>query len=470
VNLSFRTRLTLRWLIAFGVVLTVADLVVYVGVRQFLERDLEAQLRTLAGTELASAVDEPDEGLHLHELPARQSSAEEYADKFVQLITTDGRVLMQSHRLGTGGPLVEPSVLARALAGEAPVVDVIVNGQPGRMIALVTPGPERYVVAVGLLVDKLQATLGRVRLLLLAVWAGALCATGIVGFSLASQALGPVRRVTQQAAAIAGGQFGTRLDEPELDDEIAEMTRLLNQMLDRLRSALEANRRFAADASHELRSPLTAMIGELDVTLKRDRTTQEYREALTTLRQRLDTMSSLTADLMVLVRAQEKTAPPIGEVRVARSIARAMTRCQDAAAAMKLTCTVDVPPALVVYAEEALLERVFDNLLRNAVQYNIEGGSIAVTGRLTPGTGDWTPDDICIEVHNTGLSIPPEHRERVFERFYRLDPSRSRRTGGAGLGLAICREIVQLFKGAIDVTDSTEGTTIVVRLPGGTAT
>lgn len=469
MTLSFRARLTLWWLLAFGAVLTAADLFAYIGVRSFLERDLEAQLHTLAGTELASAVDEPGEGLHLHELPVGTGQAGEYADKFVQLIDRSGRVLMQSQRLGSGAALLDGSVLSRAIAGEAPVVDVEVNGRPGRMIGLVTPGPERYVVAVGLLTDKLNATLSRIRLLLVAVWGGALCVTGLAGFSLASRALGPVRRITQQASAIAEGEFGTRLDQPATEDEIGEMVRLLNRMLDRLRSALDANRRFAADASHELRSPLTAMMGEIDVTLRRERSASEYREALTVLRQRLDAMSGLTTALMVMVRAQEQTSPRISEVRLADLIDRVMTRSADAVAAARIHCRIDVPATTVVYGESSLLERVFDNLIRNAVQYNQDGGTVTVTARVEPGVGDWVPDVVVAAVHNTGARIPPDERERVFERFYRVDPSRSRRTGGAGLGLAICAEVVRLFKGSIAVVDAPEGTTIEVRLPGGHA-
>jgi heavy metal sensor kinase len=468
--LSFRWRLTLRWVLAFGLVLALADLAVYFGARAFLLRDLDAQLRTLAGTELASSVDEPDQGVHLHEFPVDAATAQEYADKFVQLVDARGRLLMQSPVLGSAPPLMPSEVLTEALAGQAPIVDVTVHGRPGRMIGLVTAGPDRYVVAVGLFTDKLDATLGRLRALLAGVWVGALALTAVIGFSLASHALAPIRRITQKAATIAEGQFATRLDRPAVDDEIGEMTRLLNQMLDRLHGAVEANRRFAADASHELRGPLTAMLGEIDVTLKRERAPDEYREALGLTRERLQVMSRLTEDLMLLVRAQEQRAPVVGEVRVADLLARVVAHVTDLATAAHVSIDVDAAPDLVVYGDAGLLERVFDNLVRNAVQYNHEGGAVTITARATPGSGEWVADRVLIAVRNTGTSIPEADRERVFERFYRVDPSRSRRTGGAGLGLAISREIVQLFKGTIRVGDTPgPGTTIEVGLPGGLA-
>lgn len=471
MTLSFRSRLTLRWVLAFGLVLAAADLAVYFGARAFLHRDLDAQLRTLAATELASAVDEPGMGLHLHELPTGGHKPQEYAGKFVQLIDSGGRVLMQSPLLGRAESLIDKPVLIPALSGAAPMVDVTVAGRNGRMIGLVTPGPERYVVAVGLFTDQLDATLVRLRSLLIGVWFAALALTAVIGFSLASTALIPIRRITHHAAAIADGKFARRLDPPAQDDEIGQMTQLLNRMLDRLHGALEANRRFAADASHELRGPLTAVLGEIDVTLKRDRQPVEYRDALARLRERLQVMSRLTEDLMLLVRAQENHPLVVGEVRVVDLLQRVAARSADGAAAAGVAVSVTAAPDLVVYGDAGLLERVFDNLLRNGIQYNRDGGSVSITASVCPREGEWVADRVVVAVRDTGTGIPAAERERVFERFYRIDSSRSRRTGGAGLGLAISREIVELFKGTIRVAEITgPGTTIEVGLPGGLAT
>jgi signal transduction histidine kinase len=470
VTLSFRWRLTLRWLAAFGLVLAAAHLTVYLGARTFLLRDFDAQLRTLAATELASAIDEPGQAVHLHEMPVERRGTQEYADKFVQLVDGRGRVLLQSAALAGTGALVAGEDLARALSGRAPLVNVSAAGRRGRMIALVTAEPPRFVVAVGLFLDELDLTLRRLRTLLLGVWIGALGLTAIVGFTLASRALAPISRITQQAASIAEGQFAARLDPPAADDEIGRMTRLLNRMLDRLHQALEANRRFAADASHELRGPLTAMLGEIDVTLKRDRTPPDYRDAIARLRERLQVMIELTEDLMLLVRAQESRPPIVGEVRLLDLLARVVRRHEDARAAGRITIELDVPADLVLYGDAGLLERVFDNLVRNAIQYNHDHGRVAVTSRVNPSSGGWVADEVVVAVRNTGTGIPAAERERVFERFYRTDPSRSRRTGGSGLGLAISREIVELFKGTIRVADEAgPDTTIEVRLPGGTA-
>lgn len=470
MKLSFRARLTLRWLVGFGLVLALALVAVYAGIRQFLVRDLDAQLRTLAGTELASSVDEPGEAVHLHEFPVGAADAQDYAGKFVQLLTADGRVLIQSPGLGRTPALLTGALLREALDGRPPVVDVHVNGRQGRMTALVTAGPERYFVAVGLYTDKLTTTLAQLQTLLAGVWLGSLALTAVLGFTLASRALAPIHRITRRAATIAQGQFAARLDEPTVQDEIGEMTKLLNEMLARLHGAVEANRRFAADASHELRSPLTAMLGEIDVTLKRDRSGEEYREALAVLREGLREMTSLTEDLMLLVRGQERQETAVFEVGVGDVLRDVAERNAASARAAGVTLHVEVPPTLRAYAEPRLLERVFDNLVQNAVQYSPSGSDVTLTGRLATAAtqADWVADEAVVTVRDAGPGIPADERDRVFERFYRLDPSRSRRTGGSGLGLAISREIVQLFKGTIRVVDTDgPGTTIEVRLPGG---
>ena len=469
MKLSFRTRLTLRWGLAFGLVLALANVAVYTTVEGFLLRDLDAQLRTLAATELASAADEPGQSLHLHEFPVDPGGTLGYADKFVQLIGEQGDVLLQSPSLGSLSALIDRATLTAALAHRSPIIDVSVKGRRGRMIALATDGSTRYIVGVGVFTDNLIATLAQLRALLATVWIGALALTAVIGFSLASRALAPIRRITEKASAIAHGEFETRLDEPAVLDEIGHMTRLLNTMLDRLRGAIDANRRFASDASHELRSPLTAMLGEIEVALKRDRPAADYRESLEVLRDRLRRMQSLTEDLMMLVRAQERRAATVAEVRVRELLQRVLDATAGLAGSAGVKVTFDAGPELVVYGDPALFERAFENLVRNGIQYNHEGGSVHVLARITPGGGAWTPDMVSITVRDSGAGIPADAQERVFERFYRVDPSRSRRTGGTGLGLAIAREIVHLFKGVIRVAaSSAEGTEIEVTLPGGT--
>lgn len=467
-QLSFRARLALRWTAAFGCILLLTSLAVYSGTRAFLFSDLDAQLRTLAGTELASAVDGP-EGVHFHEFPVEQVAGT-FAGKFAQLYDGSGRLMRQSSLLGDSPALLTPQAQRAAISGKAPVVSVTANGRTARMIGLLTyDRGEPFIVAVGLFTDSLEATLRRLALLLVVVSLVGLAVTTVVGYALATRALAPVAHVTERASRIAHGDFSARLDTPRVDDELGRMTALLNEMLERLHGSVEANRRFASDASHELRSPLTAMLGEIDVTLKRPRLADEYRESLVIVRERIQQLAEMTEQLMILVRAQEGQVVGSTEIPLEPLAHEVAAAIAPLAAERQVTITVGPMDDAVVYADRMLLARVVDNLMRNAVQYNRTGGHVVVSAEIEDaGAGEWTSAFTVLRVTDTGHGIPESDRERVFERFYRVDRSRNRRTGGTGLGLSIASEVVRLFGGTIRVASSSEdGTTLEVRMPGG---
>jgi two-component system OmpR family sensor kinase len=468
--LSFRARLTLRWTLVFAGMLAIASVAIYAAYGLFIRHELDTQVRTLAATELASSLD--GTAMHLHEMPVASLNNAEHAAKVVQLLDADGRVLLQTPWSGLP-PLIAGDLLRAAAAGGVPFVDAWVLGRPARATALATTRDgRRYVLVVGLFVDHLHASQRRLVWVLVGVWLAGVLSTALASYLVAAQALRSIERIRAQAAVIAAGNFSARLDPPVEDDEIGRMTRLLNDMLERLHAAIQVNRRFAADASHELRTPLTAMAGEIDVALKRERSPQEYRDTLRTVRAELDGLGGLTADLMLLVRAQEREEDRVvREVPVRRLVDAAWASTSRLAAERGVRLAVDVDPSLVVYGDQRLLERAVTNLLANAVQHNRDGGGVAVRARDEPPPAEsWRPGEVAIEVADDGPGIPEAEWERVFDRFHRVDTSRSRRTGGAGLGLAIARAVAGVSGGSVRVVRSSPaGTTFELRLPGGSA-
>jgi two-component system OmpR family sensor kinase len=463
--LSFRARLALQWTFAFGLLLALADVAIYAGVRAYAYGTLDAQVRTLAATELASSTDGPA-GVHLHELPSVVFAGGPPAEKLAQIYERSGRVVAQSPVLERSGAVVPRAALDAAFRGESPVIAVSAAGRPARIVVL--PFGD-HAVAAGLFTDGVEAALSRLALLLLGVWVAALVVTGTLGHLLTSSALRRVERITERAAMIARGDFSARLDPPAVQDELGRMTRSLNQVLERLHGAIHASRRFASDASHELRGPMTAMAGEIDVALKRERSTEEYRETLRAVREGLDTLMAVTSDLMTLARAQESRGEiALREVPLRPLVARSASQVDALAQARGVRLRLGALPDLVAYAEPRLLGRVFDNVLANAVRYNREGGEVVVSGSFEEAAADaWKPGIVTVLVRDTGVGIPASEQERVFERFYRLDESRARQTGGTGLGLAICREVLDVLGGTIRVAASSpEGTTVEIRVPG----
>ena len=468
--LSFRARLTIRWTAVFSCVLAAASVWIFVGIRSTTYADLDNHLRTLAGTEVTSAIDNPTTPPHVHELPVTALAGGTFTRKFVQILDESGRIVAAEPRRAQAVELAEPAQLKEALAGGAPVRTRDVAGVPVRVVVLRAAAEGRaYTIAVGVVITDLLAGLRRVQWLLVMVWLVSTVATAAVGFALASTALTPVRRITQRALDITSRDIRERLEPSEVPDEIGLMTQSLNALIERLHVALDANRRFAADAAHELRSPVTAIAGEIEVTLRRERTADEYRDTLKLAQARLTSLSGLMADLILLVRAQEGAATiHPQELKVQSVCALSLAKLRPLAEARGIGLHCGDMTGLLVYGEPGLLGRVFDNVLENAIRYNRERGRIDIDATFEDATDDtWSPGFLTLRVTDTGPGIPAADHERVFERFYRVDRSRTRHTGGAGLGLAIAREVLVLFKGTIHIERSSlDGTTIAMRVPG----
>ena len=207
--LSFRVRLTLRWTVVFSCILAAASMWIFVGIRATTYADLDSHLRTLAGTEVTSAIDNPTSPPHLHELPVSSLAGGTFTQKMVQILDEAGRVVARSPGLAQSVRLVHSSQLRAALAGEAPVRTVDVAGLPVRLVVLRTTAEGKtYAVAVGVVIVDLLTGLRRLQWLLVLVWVVSTCATAAAGFALASTALTPVQRITQRAMEIA--TTGTR--------------------------------------------------------------------------------------------------------------------------------------------------------------------------------------------------------------------------------------------------------------------
>ncbi len=284
---------------------------------------------------------------------------------------------------------------------------------------------------------------------------------GLGAYLLARAALSPVERMRRQVAAISEHDDSTGVAVPRTRDELAALAGTMNDLLGRLRRALERQRALVADASHELRSPLAVLRGELELAARPGRTLEDLTDAVRGAAEEAERLSRVTDDLLLLARGDSREL----DLRLERTdVAALCTRSAGAAAtrlaAAKATCQVDVPPGTTAYVDPDRIRQAIDNLLANALRFAPPGSAIVITAREEGG-------GLRIEVRDSGPGFPADFLPHAFERFRRPDSGRSRDGGGAGLGLAIVHAIAVAHGGTATARNLQGGGAVVsMWLPG----
>jgi heavy metal sensor kinase len=284
-----------------------------------------------------------------------------------------------------------------------------------------------------------------ISLLLIPITAGAAAMGGGV---ILERLLDPLRRLVETTRQIGIGGLSRRVPEPERPADLQDLAQSFNGMLMRLERAVDALRRFTADASHELRTPLTSIRGNIQVALSRERSADELRDTLGEVIEETEWMLHLVDGLLTLARSEEGLVPlKFDPVDVRALLEDAAEMGQLLATGKPVTVELDAPERLVVSGVAGQLRQVFLNLVSNGVKFTPEGEVTITADRLVTGFDErWVE----VRVADSGAGIPPEDLDRVFDRFYRGDAARSR-PGGTGLGLAIAKLLVEQHGGRIDV-------------------
>ena len=324
---------------------------------------------------------------------------------------------------------------------------------------VIVRGPAEGQVLVGRQMGRERNELRR----LLAWLAGtgvAIVALGLVGvWWLARQILTPVARIAGIAERISASNLAERIDEAGSKAELGRLTQVLNRMFGRLEAAFQRQARFTADASHELRTPTAVVLAQAELALAKERSPEEYQEALEACQRAARRMESLVEGLLTLARIDAGQGEARAEVvDLATVVEHAVALLQPMARQKQVTLTRDLQ-SVPVRGDATRLGQVVANLLSNAVRYNRPQGQVRIS--LTTEA-----HQAVLSVEDTGIGISADDLPRISERFYRVDPARTGESGGVGLGLAICQEIVRNYGGTIDVASVLGvGTTFLVRLP-----
>ncbi len=291
----------------------------------------------------------------------------------------------------------------------------------------------------------------------LAVWLLGL----LGGWWIAGRAIEPIAAISRTAAHIADGHLQDRISTAGTDSELDQLSRVLNHTFDRLQAGIEQQKQFIADASHELRTPVTVLLSETHRILKsdRERTPEEYRQVIRTCREAAQRMRQLVEPLLLLTRQEAQGAPVQRQPCDLSAILRdTLEQLGPLAAAREIQLHADLPPVICL-GDPATLAILATNLLANAIQHNRDGGRAFVRCEHRDRTAILT-------VRDDGPGIAPADLPHVFERFYRADKARASADGHAGLGLAIAKTIAENHGGTITVQSPPgEGTVFTVTLP-----
>ncbi len=323
------------------------------------------------------------------------------------------------------------------------------------------PGTGPYHVEVAIERAEMERVLARFRRQLLLLLLGSAAVAVIASYFLARRGLRPLDRVTEAAARVGARTLGERLAVDGAPAEIARLAETFNSMLARLEDAFRRLENFGADLAHELRTPVHNLRGEAEVALMKQREPEEYRDVLVGMIEECERLARMCDDLLLLSRVESHhEALEAVEFDLGEELEKIGAYYEATAQARAISVAVAPTAGLCVRADRGKVRRALANLIENAITYGRDGG------RVTVIAWDRGSKGIEVIISDDGPGIAPEHLARVFERFYRIEKSRSRAHGGSGLGLGICRTLIEAHGGTVTLESEVgKGTRVIVRLP-----
>jgi heavy metal sensor kinase len=386
----------------------------------------------------------PNGQLRMREDYHNHPESKDLIERFVEVRAVNDGVLFRNERLGN-----------RALGGD-PFAGEGIGGYSARTARLADRTRVRMVSRVHILdgrpllirlahsEEPLWSQLAELLVASLLVLPVILATAGFAGYGLARRALSPIEQMARRAGQITPDRLNERLPNDGTDDELGQLARVFNQTLSRLEQAFEQLRRFTSDASHELRTPLAAIRSVGEVVLQKDPSRDEYRDAIGSMLEEVNRLTSLIDNLLTISRADA------GHISLQRADVQVMDLVREAVGLFEilieeksLQLSVEGDENTAIQGDRLFLRQALVNMLHNAVKYSPVGGVISVRVRQKDGL------PLVIEIQDQGPGIPVEDRSKIFDRFYRVDKARWRESGGAGLGLSIAKWAVEVHGGNI---------------------
>lgn len=458
-RLSIGFRLTLWYLAIFASAQLLFGAAMWFGLRQ--------NLYSIADVALTAQIDDLTNFLKAQKKDATVAKLQEevseayvleHSGDFLQIYDSEGNRIFRAASL-EGSPIAPPA--PNAIKNRS-FQNLRLGNKHFRFITQrIDVNGRSYAVQTGVPTDQIIATLVLFRRYLLMLAPLLLLAAASGGYWLSHKALSPVDALTRTARSIGGSNLGDRLEKLTTGDELQRLSDTLNEMLARIEGAFLRVTQFTADASHELRTPISLIRTEAEIALRKSRGDAEYREALRHILLEAERTSSLVEELLSLARADSgRESLHLAQLDLSGVIMETANEWRQLVENRNLQFTQTVAEGeLPVLADRRAVQRLLAILLDNAVKYTPAPGVIELSLEARD-------EKSVLTVRDSGIGIAEQDQSRIFERFYRVDKARSRELGGAGIGLAIADWIVQQHRGTISVESVVgSGSAFIVELP-----
>jgi len=443
-----RGRLTVLWVAIFAAALAVANVGIYLAATVAEHKNVDAELRSQAARVSSQIAVVGGRPTYVHgDLPDETRGG--FA---IELALVDSRQILEQTQ---DEPLSDPvlrSLATPALRSGQPSLTDFYDARHVHRRAYVAPVVTAYTQPVVLVAStslkSVESTVMLTTGLAAALSLAVLAASTVLVYWMIGRVLSPVRTIANLAESLSERDLHRRVDVKAPDDEVGQLVLTFNRMLDRLESSFAALRSFTADASHELRSPLTLMGTEIEYVLTGRRPARDRERALRVLQQEVRHMTKMVDELLMLARVDAGQLKPAREhLNVFDFVHETTARWLTTAAEKEVNVEVEVPDSGTMLADPSLTRRILDNLIDNAIRHSPTGSRLRIGASRC--NGDWS-----IEVRDQGPGVTAGQRGRVFERFAREDSARVRgRSGGAGLGLPLSRAFARLQGGDLTLVE-----------------
>lgn len=465
---GIRGKLTAWYILVFGVVLACFCVSIYVMMESKLLHSVDHRLKTMAEliskTELCAVPNflPPDFERRLNRIFGTRP-----VGKFVRVLDLSGEIGSRTENLTDDKIPVNKKLVREVVAKGEIIYETQYPLGPKVPIRFINYPVRRFklnkvygVVQVGTSLEFVRESMRNLVVVFLVLVPSLLLAASLMGFFLAGKSLKPIREIARTTRHITVNNLDERITVPVARDDIGQLAATINGMLDRLSLSFQKTAQFTADASHELRTPLTIMQGELEITLRGERSVEEYMDTLGSSLEEVERMSKIVNDLLLLSKSDMGQEVVCNDpVDLELLVEGLLSHFKILAEAQQIELSSSISEVATVLGDQLKLRQLLVNLLTNAIRYTPEGGKVNLTLKNVDS-------GVEIAIADTGIGIPENDIPQIFDRFYRADKARSRQYGGSGLGLSIVKSIVNSHSGSIKVESIVgEGSVFTVTLP-----